>query len=98
MNKSQLISLLASIACIPQCKAEKVLAITLDGIANTLTNGDTVSLRGFGQFGVRKRAARTVRDSQTGKEMLIKAALIPYFKAGQHLKDVVDCIDSSILS
>ncbi len=90
MNRSQLVSAIANKAEIPQSKAEKALVIALDSIIDTLTNGETVSLVGFGSFGVRKRAARKVRNPQTGKEMMIKAAIVPYFKAGKNLKDVVD--------
>jgi len=94
MNKSQLVSTIASKAEIPQSKAEKALAAALESIVDTLTNGEAVSLVGFGSFGVRKRAARKVRNPQTGIEMMIKAAIVPFFKAGKNLKDIVDSKDS----
>lgn len=90
MNKSQLISTIAENANISVSESEKLLAATLDGIVETLTRGDSVSLVGFGSFGVRKRAARKVRNPQTGNEMLINAAIVPYFKAGKGLKEQVD--------
>jgi DNA-binding protein HU-beta len=90
MNKTQLIAAIAESAGIPISKAEKVLGAALDSITGTLTDGGSVSLVGFGNFGVKQRAARKVRNPQTGKEMEIKAAVVPFFKAGKNLKESVD--------
>jgi len=49
-----------------------------------------VALVGFGTFEVRKRAARTGRNPQTGAELKIKAAKVPAFKAGATLKTAVN--------
>jgi DNA-binding protein HU-beta len=95
MNKSQLVSAIADQADISQSKAEKALLAALDSIVSTLTKGETVSLVGFGSFGVKQRAARKVRNPRTGQEMEIKAAVVPFFKAGKNLKDVVDSKDSA---
>jgi DNA-binding protein HU-beta len=90
MNKSQLIATIAESTGISSAKAELTLATALDGIVNTLTQGGTVSLVGFGSFGVRQRSARKVRNPQTGVEMQLQATVVPYFKAGKNLKDTVD--------
>jgi DNA-binding protein HU-beta len=90
MNKTQLISTIAENAGISVIQAEKVLAAALDSIVGQLTQGGSVSLIGFGSFGVKKRSARKVRNPQTGKEMMIQATVVPYFKAGKNLKETVD--------
>ena len=92
MNKSQLVSAIAESADLSVSKAEKALAVALDSIMDTLAKQESVSLVGFGRFGVKKRAARKVRNPQTGKEMLINAATVPFFKAGKDLKETVDTI------
>jgi DNA-binding protein HU-beta len=51
--------------------------------------GDKVTLVGFGTFSVTKRAARTGRNPQTGKEIKIKAKKVPKFTAGKALKDTI---------
>lgn len=90
MNKTQLVSAMATTAEIPVVKAEKALAAALDSIMDILTQGGTVSLVGFGSFGVKKRASRKVKNPRTGQEMLIKETVVPFFKAGKNLKEVVD--------
>ncbi|MDR3477325.1 MAG: HU family DNA-binding protein [Gammaproteobacteria bacterium] len=90
MNKSQLVSAIATKAELSVTKAEQALAAALDSIVDTLTKGESVSLVGFGSFGVRQRASRKVRNPRTGLEMTVKAAVVPFFKAGKNLKEEVD--------
>jgi len=90
MNKSQLVSAIAANAQITATQAEKALGAALDSIVSALAKGGSVSLVGFGSFGVKTRAARNVRNPRTGKEMTIDSRAVPFFKAGKNLKDLVD--------
>ena len=56
-------------------------------VSDFLSQGEKVQLIGFGNFEVRKRAARKGRNPQTGKEIKIKASKVPAFKAGKALKE-----------
>jgi DNA-binding protein HU-beta len=94
MNKAELISAIADKAELSLSKAELVLMTAIDSIIATLKEGGSVSLVGFGSFGVRKRAARKGRNPRTGVEMMVLAALVPFFKAGKNLKESVDSGDS----
>lgn len=93
MNKTQLVSAIAEQADLTVAQAERVLTATLDSITETLTDGDVVTLIGFGSFGTKARAARKGRNPQTGAAMLINASVTPYFKAGKALKELVDTTD-----
>ena len=90
MNKQELISKIAEKAGISKKDAEKALKAFTDSITKTLKKGGKVSLVGFGTFEVAKRAARTGRNPQTGKEIKIKASKAPKFKAGKALKAAVN--------
>src|ERR1700733_13392678 len=92
MNKAQLVSAIANSVDLSQAQAEKVVDATLEGILETLINGDHVSLVGFGNFGTKKRAARKVKNPQTGAQMQIAATIVPFFKAGKNLKEAVDTL------
>ena len=61
---------------------EGIIAIELDA-------GREFGLVGFGSFRTRKTKARTGRNPQTGKEIMIKARKVVAFRAGQGLKDRV---------
>lgn len=90
MNKSELISSIAEKTGMSLSEAEKTLATTIDTIVSSLTRGEDVTLVGFGRFGVKKRAARKVKNPQTGVEMLLNDTIVPFFKAGKNLKELVD--------
>lgn len=90
MNKSELIDAIAGDADLSKASAGRALDAALEAITKTLKKGGQVSLVGFGTFSVKKRAARTGRNPQTGAEIKIAAAKVPSFKAGKGLKDVVN--------
>ncbi|HEX9158190.1 MAG: HU family DNA-binding protein [Desulfobacterales bacterium] len=88
MNKGQLVEVVAK-ALGSKSAAEKAINSTLKAITDALKKGDKVTLVGFGTFAVAKRAARTGRNPQTGKEIKIRAKKVPKFTAGKALKDTI---------
>jgi len=90
MNKGELIDAVAGAAGLSRADATKAVDGVLDAITNTLANGGSVSLVGFGTFTVKARAARMGRNPRTGEAIHIKASNVPGFKAGKGLKDAVN--------
>ncbi len=66
-------------------KAEEALDALLAAMTAELAAGGTVSVRDFGTFSVRERAARTGRNPQTGAAIQIPAHKVVAFKPGKHL-------------
>jgi len=90
MNKGELIDSVAASAGMSRADATKAVDAVLDSVTRTLANGGSVSLVGFGTFGVKSRAARMGRNPRTGEAIQIKASNVPGFKAGKALKDAVN--------
>ncbi|MCO4818795.1 MAG: HU family DNA-binding protein [Bacteroidetes bacterium] len=90
MNKSELISQIAGDAGITKAQAQTALNSFLDTSSGALKKGEKVILVGFGTFSVSRRAARTGRNPQTGKEIQIKAKNVVKFKAGSELSGKVN--------
>jgi len=90
MNKSELVSAIATKADLSKKEAEAALKAFTEVVAEELVKGEKIQLGGFGTFEVSERAARTGRNPQTGKEMKIDASKAPKFKAGKALKDAVN--------
>ena len=90
MNKSELVQAIADSADLTKVDAGRALDALLETVTGALEKGDSVSLVGFGTFGVKERAARTGRNPQTGAELKIAAATLPTFKSGKGLKDRVN--------
>ena len=89
MNKEELVKEIAKKTNLSQKVASEVLAATLDTIQKTVAKGKKVTLVGFGTWEARKRAARTGRNPQTGKELKIAAKTVPAFSACKSFKDLV---------
>ena len=89
MNRKERVAVLADKAGSTKVDADRYLAALLEIISSTLKKGDNIALIGFGNFEVRKRAARTGRNPKTGEALKIKASRMPAFKAGATLKAAV---------
>jgi DNA-binding protein HU-beta len=89
MNKTDLIGAIASSAELTKVQAEKAVNAYHETVRNSIQNGDSVSIVGFGTFTVTERKAKTGRNPRTGAVLTIKAAKIPKFKPGKSLKDSV---------
>jgi DNA-binding protein HU-beta len=90
MNKEELVQELAKKAKVTQKEASEVLSTLIETIEKTVSKGKKVTLVGFGTFESRKRAARTGRNPQTGKEIKIPAKTVPVFSAGKKFKEIVN--------
>lgn len=90
MNKHALVEAIADKAGITLIAADAAWEAAVDTIADTLADGGTVTVPGFGTFEVRARAARTGRNPQTGEPIAIAAATVPAFKPAAALKKSVN--------
>ena len=90
MNKSDLVAAIADGSGLTKADAARALSATTGAISSALSNGDKVSITGFGSFLVRNRAARSGRNPQTGATIYISSSKVPAFKAGKLLKESVN--------
>lgn len=90
MNKANLVEKIALDADISKKAAAAALDAFTAAVTDTLKEGDSVSLVGFGSFSVSKREARKGRNPQTGESIDIAASNVPKFKAGKELKDALN--------
>lgn len=89
MNKGELVKEVATAAKVSQKSASDVISAVIDTVQTTVAKGGKVTLVGFGTFEARKRAARTGRNPQTGKEIKIAAKTVPAFTAGKKFKETI---------
>ena len=90
MNKTDLIDRVSVSTELNKASAARAVEAVLDTIANTLREGDSVTLSGFGTFSVSNRSARTGRNPRTGELITIPASKAPKFKSGKGLKDTLN--------
>ncbi|GHT90777.1 integration host factor subunit beta [Alphaproteobacteria bacterium] len=91
MTKSDLIERISEIYPYMNLKnVEKVISIVIGEIVNALKNGRRVELRGFGAFSVRLRGESIGRNPRTGERVDVEAKNVPFFRAGKHLKEMIN--------
>ena len=89
MNKEELVQEVAKKSKSTQKEVSEIISATMEVITKSVAKGKKVTLVGFGTFEARKRAARTGRNPQTGKEIQIPSKKVPVFSAGKKFKELV---------
>lgn len=89
MNKAELVNAIAAGAGLSKVDAKKALDATVQAITDALTEGDKVSLIGFGTFSVAERSARQGINPKTKQPIKIAAKKVAKFKAGAELAAAV---------
>jgi DNA-binding protein HU-beta len=74
---------------LPKRQANEMLSQVVEMIAKSLKKGEKIRLSGLGILQVRKRAARTGRNPQTGEPIKIKASKKIAFRAAKDLKEAI---------
>ena len=68
-------------------EVEQVVDIFFEELAQRLSEGGRVELRGFGAFSTRERQARQGRNPRTGEMVDVPAKRVPYFKPGKDMRE-----------
>jgi integration host factor subunit alpha len=75
-------------------EAKEFVELFFEKIRESLEEGKSVKLSGFGGFTVRDKKQRPGRNPKTGEEVPVSARRVVTFKASQKLKDqVADNVD-----
>lgn len=91
MNKFELVSQVADKTGKTKKDVEEILQTALNTIQDTLAEGESVRLIGFGTFEARDRKSRIGRNPKNPEVIIeIPASKAPVFKAGKQLKDAVN--------
>jgi DNA-binding protein HU-beta len=89
MTKDELVAKVAGATTMPKTQVNKMLKATLGEISKALATGEKISFVGFGTFDAVERKARVGRNPKTGEELKIPATIVPKFKAGKNLREMV---------
>jgi len=68
-------------------KTAELVDITTSLIAKILSEGDSIAIKGFGTFEVKKKEERISVNPATGKRWIIPPKLVPGFKPGSTMKE-----------
>lgn len=62
----------------------------LDEMAETLSQGERIEIRGFGSFSLRFRKPRLGRNPKTGESVELNSRHVAHFKPGKELRERVN--------
>ena len=80
MRKLELINKVSKVTGIDRQDVDETVEATIHTIKQSLINGDSVFIRGFGSFINKKRARKIARNISTNTALILEAHYVPSFK------------------
>ncbi|HIY09768.1 MAG TPA: integration host factor subunit beta [Candidatus Anaerofilum excrementigallinarum] len=93
MTRSQLITKVSHDTGLPEAQVELVMNGLFDSIAESLKQGEKVTIAGFGRFEMRARKTKSFTNPKTKVSSQLEPTAIPGFKASGILKSKLGCKD-----
>lgn len=91
MTKSELIEKLADqLSHLSAKDVEQSIKEILELMAQSLSKGERIEIRGFGSFSLHYRAPRVGRNPKTGESVELSGKYVPHFKPGKELRERVN--------
>jgi integration host factor subunit beta len=90
MNKSELVEALANENGLTYKKAEEIVNLIFDSMAEALNDGGRIEIRGFGSFVVKDYKSYMGRNPKTGEVIKVRPKRLPFFKVGKELRERVN--------
>ncbi|MEW6738573.1 HU family DNA-binding protein [Dissulfurispira sp.] len=64
-------------------QVETIINTIFDGMKDALARGEKIEIRGFGNFRLKQRNAKTARNPRTGEKVQVPAKQVLHFKVGK---------------
>jgi integration host factor subunit beta len=71
-------------------QVETIINTIFDGMKEALSRGEKIEIRGFGNFRVKQRNAKTARNPRTGEKVEVPAKNVLHFKLGKPFHDALN--------
>ncbi len=94
MTKADLVDLIFGKVGLSKIESQNLIELIFDTVKQTLVEGESVKVSGFGTFNVKKKNARRGRNPKTGEELQITPRRVITFRASNHFKDLVEKTDA----
>jgi len=88
--KRDLIETLADETGFSQIQAKVIVNKFFDSIKDALIGNKNIEIRGFGQFKLKTKAAKTARNPKSGEQVFVEERIVPVFTASKLFVDKVN--------
>ena len=93
LTKAKLIQFIAADTGFSQKRTSKIFAVLLDILTSTLTNGDSIPIRGFGKFYISHQKEKKIRHPLTGQIIKAGPKRTVKFKSFKFLREEINDFD-----
>lgn len=90
MNKQDLAQKLSDQFSVSKAEGERIVDFVFDSIKESVSEGDKVSIAGFGIFNKKISAPRVARNPKTGEKVDVPATSKVKFSAGKVFKEFLN--------
>ena len=90
MTKADLVDLIFGKVGLSKIESQNIIELIFDTVKQTLVEGESVKVSGFGTFNVKKKNARRGRNPKTGEELQITPRRVITFRASNHFKYLIE--------
>ena len=89
MTKAEIIKEIAKKTGIERAEVERIIETFMVSVTEHVANKQSVSFRGFGNFIMKKRAAKIARNITKNTTISLPAQYVPVFKPAKKFKDIL---------
>jgi len=90
VTKADIVEKIALGTGLTRIDVQEVVKGFLKTVMDSLAEGKSIEIRGFGSFKIRRRKGRMARNPKTGQAYPVKEQFVPYFKVSKEFKAFVD--------
>jgi len=90
MTKADLVDLIFGKVGLSKIESQNIIELIFDTVKQTVVEGESVKVSGFGTFNVKKKNARRGRNPKTGQELQITPRRVITFRASNHFKNLIE--------
>ncbi len=90
MTKADLVDIIFGKVGLSKIESQNIIEMIFETIRQTLVEGESVKVSGFGTFNVKKKNARRGRNPKTGDELQITPRRVVTFRASNHFKELIE--------
>ena len=91
-SKADLIEEVAARTKLTHVRAELLVSLVFDCMAEAFHRGEGVEIRGFGSFTVRSYGEYLGRNPRSGQALRVKAKRLPFFRVGKELRERLNVV------
>ncbi len=92
LTKNQITDNIQNKLQISKTEAYEIMEELLEIIKNTIENGNSLMISGFGKFSVNEKKARKGRNPATNQEMMLAERRVVTFKCSGQLRKIINSV------